>query len=55
MARTACGGRRMTNLLTGHEDYITSHTRKKTIYVLSWSKRERMKVILKNIIHFSNG
>ena len=22
------GGGRMTNLLTGHEDYITSHTRK---------------------------
>ena len=30
----------MTNLLTGYEDFIASHTRKKTIYVLSWSKRE---------------
>ena len=30
----------MTNLLTGHEDFIVSHTRKKTIYVLSWSKGE---------------
>ena len=30
----------MSNLLTGHEDFIVFHTRKKTIYVLSWSKRE---------------
>lgn len=40
MERTTCGGRRMTNLLTGHEDFIVFHTRKKTIYVSSWSKRE---------------
>ena len=28
MERATCGGRRMTSVLKGHEDYITSHTRK---------------------------
>ena len=28
MARAFSGGRRMTNLLKGHEDFIVSHTRK---------------------------